>query len=242
VAGHGHARRGRRRAYSQNFLASRALAARLVADADVRAADLVVEIGAGSGMLTGELARRAGRVLAIEIDPRWAATLRARMAGRANVEVIEADALAVPLPDEAFRVIANLPFGATTRLLHHLLDDPATSLVRADLLVQWEVARKRAGRPRTAVSAQWSPWWSFHLGRRVARTEFRPSPAVDAGMLTVERRAAPLVPPGARESYAAFVRGVFTGTLAPQLDADMWAALYETYGSGRPAGRARGRT
>jgi 23S rRNA (adenine-N6)-dimethyltransferase len=179
--------------------------------------------------VTAELARRAARVRAIEIDPRWAAKLRARMQAHANVEVIEGDALAVPLPAEPFRVIANIPFGATTDLLHRLLDDPSTSLTRADILLQWEVARKRAGRPRTAVSARWSPWWRFRLGRRVPRTAFRPQPAVDAGLLTIERRAAPLLHPGTHGSFANFVQAVFAGTLATELDARQWAAIYSAY-------------
>jgi 23S rRNA (adenine-N6)-dimethyltransferase len=234
VTGDGRGRRGARRAYGQNFLARRALAAQLVADAGVGPDDLVVEIGAGGGMLTAELARRAGRVIAVEVDPRWAAALRSRLAGRPNVEVVEADAMRVPLPWEPFRVVGNIPFGATTRLLHRLLDDPATPLTRADLLVQWEVARKRAGRPRTAVSAGWAAWWTFRRGRRVLRHEFRPQPAVDACMLTVERRAAPLVPAAAHEAYVAFVRAVYDGTLGPELDARRWAALFGAYAD--PAG------
>jgi 23S rRNA (adenine-N6)-dimethyltransferase len=187
-------------------------------------------------MLTAELSRRAMRVRAIEVDPRWAAKLRMRMQAHPNVEVVEGDALRVPLPAEPFRVIANIPFGATTDLLHRLLDDPSTPLVRADLLLQWEVARKRAGRPRTALSAQWSPWWHFRLGRRVPRTAFRPQPAVDAGLLTIERRATPLLPPGTHESFADFVHALFAGTLGTQLDARQWVAIYSAY---ETTGRAK---
>jgi 23S rRNA (adenine-N6)-dimethyltransferase len=237
VAGRGQPRRGgSRRVYSQNFLASRALAARLVAEANVGPGDFVVEIGAGSGMLTAELAHRAARVRAIEVDPRWTAKLRVRMRAHPNVEVVEGDALRVPLPIEPFRVMANIPFGATTDLLHRLLDDPGTALTRADLLMQWEVGRKRAGRPRTALSAQWSPWWRFRLGRRVPRTAFRPQPAVDAGLLTIERRGTPLLPPEAHESFADFVHAIFAGTLGPELDARQWAAVYSAY---RATDRAR---
>ncbi len=73
----------RRRAYGQNFLASRAIAAQLVRQAKVGRGDLVLEIGAGNGILTAELARRARRVFAVEIDPVWAARLRERFAGSA---------------------------------------------------------------------------------------------------------------------------------------------------------------
>src|SRR3712207_9539949 len=63
---------------------------------------------------------------------------------------------------EPFRVVSNAPFNATTRLLRFLLDDPTSSLVRADLVVQLEVARKRAGVVgRNLLNASWSPWWEF---------------------------------------------------------------------------------
>jgi len=83
-------RGARRRSYSQNFLASRALAAQLVREARVGRGDLIVEVGVGSGVLTAELARRAGSVRAVEIDPIWATRLRERFAASRNVEVIEA--------------------------------------------------------------------------------------------------------------------------------------------------------
>ncbi|MDQ3778704.1 MAG: rRNA adenine methyltransferase, partial [Actinomycetota bacterium] len=69
------ARRARRPdlARSQHFLRSAALAADVVRDADIGPTDLVLDLGAGSGRLTNELARAASRVVAVELDPRWAA-------------------------------------------------------------------------------------------------------------------------------------------------------------------------
>ena len=99
--------------------------------------ELIVELGAGDGRLTAELARRARRVVAIEVDPRLAGKLRRRF------EVVEGDALAVRLPSEPFRVVGNIPFHRTTAILRHLLDDLGLPLERADLIVQLEVARKR---------------------------------------------------------------------------------------------------
>jgi 23S rRNA (adenine-N6)-dimethyltransferase len=99
------------RAPSQHFL-RRAVANELVRDARLRQDDLVVDLGAGTGRLTAELARAARRVVAVELDP----GLAARLTGRwANVEVVEADARDVHLPREPFRVVANLPFAGRRR-------------------------------------------------------------------------------------------------------------------------------
>jgi 23S rRNA (adenine-N6)-dimethyltransferase len=227
------ARDARRRAYGQNFLASRRLAAALVRDTRVDATDLVLEVGAGRGILTAELARRAGSVVAVELDRVWAERLRKRFAADENVFVTEGDVLSIVLPAGPFRVVSNVPFNATTALLRRLLDDPSIDLRRADLIVQREVARKRAGKPRSLLSASWSPWYRFRLGRRIARTAFRPVPAVDATVLVVERRHEPLLPPDEREAFAAFVRACFSGALVHDLDASQWAALFEVYASTR---------
>jgi 16S rRNA A1518/A1519 N6-dimethyltransferase RsmA/KsgA/DIM1 with predicted DNA glycosylase/AP lyase activity len=115
----------------------------------------------------------------------------------------------------------------------------AATLVReaeveaTDLIMQHEVARKRAGNPRNLLSASWSPWYRFRLGRRIPRTAFRPVPAVDAAVLVVERRGEPLLPPGRRDAFGAFAAACFSGTLVRELDASQWLALFEAYASTR---------
>jgi 23S rRNA (adenine-N6)-dimethyltransferase len=199
----------RRRSLGQNFLRPD-LADELVAGAALAAGDHVVEIGAGRGALTFALARRGVRVVALEKDPRWAASLRREVVRRGlddGVSVLCCDALDYRVPRRPFRVIGSLPFGSTTAILRHLLDNPATSLVRADLIVQWEVARKRAVMPpSTLLSTTWAPWWSFDIGRRIPATAFRPVPSVDAAVLCVTRRAPAILPPQMAGPYASFVR------------------------------------
>jgi 16S rRNA A1518/A1519 N6-dimethyltransferase RsmA/KsgA/DIM1 with predicted DNA glycosylase/AP lyase activity len=223
------------RAPSQHFLRSQALAAELVRDAGIGPGDLVVDLGAGTGRLTAELARRARRVVAVELDP----LLAARLAGRwANVEVVAGDAGEVPLPLEPFRVVANLPFARTTDLLHRLLDDPRTPLVRADLVVEWDVAVKRAAVwPTTVLGVVWGARWTTGVVRRLPPRCFEPRPSVAAGVLRVERRPEPLVPPEQARAFESFVRRGFRrdGRSARQLDAHEWAAAFRAFAPGRKA-------
>jgi 23S rRNA (adenine-N6)-dimethyltransferase len=221
-------RDARRRAYAQNFLASSALAAQLVRDAGIGTDDVVVEVGAGTGKLTAALARRARSVTAIELDPVFATRLRRRFAAVPNVIVVQGDLRRVELPRERFRVLGNVPFNLTTALLTRLLD-PRLPLVRADLVLQWEVARKRAGRPRSALSAAWAPWWRFRLGRRLGPESFRPRPAVAAGVLVAVRREQPLLAPDAFVEYGRFTKALYDGTLLGELDAARLAALFDSY-------------
>jgi 23S rRNA (adenine-N6)-dimethyltransferase len=221
---------------SAHFLRASA-AAEIVRDARLGAADVVVDLGAGSGRLTAELARVARHVVAVELDPRLAAGLRDRWR---NVEVVEGDAARVRLPREPFRVVANLPFGRTNDLLHLLLDRPETQLVRADLVVEWGVAVKRGlPWPSTVNSVVWGARYEASVARRLPREAFEPPPSVDAAVLVLRRRAEPLVPRELLESYGAFVaRGFRHGLRAVSpargrprdLDAHAWAALFNRTG------------
>ncbi len=200
------ARDERRRRLGQNFLLPD-VAESFVALASVVPGELVIEIGAGRGACTHALVRRGVEVVAVEQDPRWAAALR-RIP---NVRVVEGDALTQRLDRLAggrpYRVLGSLPFGITTALLRHLLDDLGRAPWRADLVVQWEVARKRAAvPPTTLLSTTWAPWWTFEVVQRVPARSFRPVPAVDAAVLQVTRRSPAILPARLAGVFAEFVR------------------------------------
>ncbi|HEX6701581.1 MAG TPA: rRNA adenine N-6-methyltransferase family protein [Gaiellaceae bacterium] len=194
------------------------------------------------------MSRRAGRVWAVELDDALADGLRCRFAGT-NVTVLHADATRVRWPDEPFRVAANVPFDCTTAILRALLDDPCVPLVAADLVVQWELAAKRAAVwPSTLASIYWGAWYRFALVRRLPRCAFAPPPSVDAGVLRIERREEPLVPVREHAAYRTFVKrgfaagrplvpplafkrlgrelGFVPNARARDLDAAQWAALF----------------
>jgi 23S rRNA (adenine-N6)-dimethyltransferase len=207
VAGRAREPRG---AAGQHFLRSSALAAELVLESGVASDDVVLDAGAGAGILTAELALWAARVLAIELDPSLASGLRRRFAGVANVTVVEGDVLREALPAAPFRVVSNLPFAAAAGLLSRLLDDPALPLSRADVIIEAGAARKRAcARPSTLRSVLWSPWYELSVARLLPPEAFRPRPSVAAALLVARRRARPLLPPGERERFARLVRAAF---------------------------------
>jgi 23S rRNA (adenine-N6)-dimethyltransferase len=205
-----------RRADGQHFLRSQRLADELVAAACLDRGDLVLEIGAGSGRLTGPLRRAAGRVIAVELDPSLAAGLERRFARYASVAVVRGDILAVPLPHEPFRAFGNVPFGLTTALLRRLLDDPYGPLSRADVIVQDGLAQKRSSlRPCSMLSLSWLPWWEIGIGRHLPAGCFEPRPAVDAAMLVARRRPRPLLYPAAAAPYRELLRRAFARAQRP---------------------------
>jgi 23S rRNA (adenine-N6)-dimethyltransferase len=194
----------------RHLLRSRSVADELVRDARIGPDDHVWEIGAGTGRLTSALAGRAGLVTAVERDPALADLLDRTFAGVHNVEVLRGDALRVPLPARPYRAFGNIPFAITTPILRRLLDDPAGALTRADLLMQLEVARKRAATgPSTLLTLGWAPWWKLSLARRIGRLGFEPPPSVDSGLLVIARREPALLPFGDRADYVRLLRRAF---------------------------------
>lgn len=163
-------------------------AAELVRHAGITRDDLVVDLGAGTGALTGPLASTGARVLAVERSPRLARSLERRYAATAQVRVVEGDMLAIPLPRRPYRVVANLPFSITMSVLGRLLDDPRSGLRRADLVVPWHLAQRltRAGHGGSRTR-RWHRRYAFRVARRLDAGAFRPPPSVAAGVLVVER-------------------------------------------------------
>ena len=191
-------RDARRRSLGRNFLVGRAELSRIVGAVEIQADELILEVGAGTGSLTVAMASAGARVIAVEADPIWASKLHNRIdaLGLAHrVDVRCEDFESMRLPEPPYRVVSNPAFGLTTALMSKLLDHPERGPRRADLLLQLDVARKRAiSPPRSLRSAAWAPWWTFELGPVVSRSAFRPVPRVDAALLTIQRRRSDVLP------------------------------------------------
>ena len=219
-----------RRAFGQNFLSDPQAVRRLAAVAGIRPGDLVYEVGAGRGVLTGELARRTPNLVAYEVDPQVAAGMP-RLPG---VTVRVADFLRAVPPDRPFGVVGNIPYALTSAVVDWCLR--AETLTAATLLTQLEYARKRTGdygRWSRLTIGTW-PVVSWSLAGRVPRSAFRPVPRVDGGILRLDRRAVPLVEPSALPAYHRFVEVGFTG-----VGGSLHSSLARRYGDRRVAAAFR---
>lgn len=197
--------------FGQNFLADPHLIAAVQHLVRTETAGPILELGAGDGALTKPLARLGRPVTALEIDPRRARRLSLRLRaddahGAAHVDVVCADILRYRFPDTPHTVVGNIPFHLTTAIIRKLLAERAWTC--AVLIVQWEVARRRAGvGGASMLTASWWPWYDFRLARRIPAASFRPVPSIDAGLMTMHRREVPLVTE--RRDYQSFVKEVF---------------------------------
>jgi 16S rRNA (adenine1518-N6/adenine1519-N6)-dimethyltransferase len=220
------------RARGQNFLLDPSLHRWIADQAAPGAADTVVEIGTGLGFLTGELAARAGRVLAIEIDGRLLQLARALLGERPNVTWLEADVLGgdqrrrgqalVPAIGEAgaaapgrFLVVANLPYSVSGPVLAELLQlDRLPD--RIVVLVQKELGARLASRPGNrdygGLSALAQAVCTVRALRDVSPEVFRPRPRVWSSVVQLDVRqdlAAALASGAGRRGFATFVRELF---------------------------------
>lgn len=109
---------------SQHFLRSPKLALILIGHSNLKKRDLVVEIGAGSGVITSALAHRVHQVIAIEPEPATAIKLRENLKKRGidNITIIEKDFRDFELPKEPYKIFSNPPFHLSSEILHKLIE------------------------------------------------------------------------------------------------------------------------
>lgn len=215
--------------FGQNFLIDLNLLRKVVTTAEVGPADVVLEVGPGTGSLTECLLEAAGRVVAVEIDRGFQKLLTQRFATDTRFTLICGDALAgkhrlnpeilaaldaqPPAPGGCEKLVANLPYQIATPLLIELmLSRP--SLARLTCTVQLEVGEKLAAAAGEdaygALSVLVETVAEAALALRLPPGAFWPAPQVDSVLLDLRRRATPLVAAAELRDFAAFVRGAFS--------------------------------
>ncbi|MBB6733889.1 23S ribosomal RNA methyltransferase Erm [Cohnella zeiphila] len=193
---------------------------RLIETASLRPTDTVLDIGAGKGALTFPIAEQAARVLAVEADPAFAETLRAKAQGHPRIAVIQGDIREIRLPAKPFCVVANIPFSITTTILDRLLGAEGQSFRQGALILEKGAARRFTGSAaRDPRLLTWRMHFTFELRTVVPRTHFAPPPRVDAAIVRIARRDCPLVPHREGKRFAAFARYVLREPRAPAADA-----------------------
>ena len=207
----------------QHFLADPAILRRIVDALAPAPGDVVLEIGAGRGSLTAQLAPRVAKVVAIEKDRQLATECGVRNAecGVRNVEIVEGDALKLDwhafiphsaLPTPHFKVIGNIPYYITSPLIAKALTPPLPACIV--FLVQTEVAERVAARPGSKAYGALSV--GVQTACRVERLfavkpgAFAPPPSVSSAVLRLTPLERPLVAPDETARLRAFVTACFS--------------------------------
>ena len=203
-------RTGRQYAYSQNSIRSPQLVKRLLNKSRISSSDIVIEIGAGKGIITRELARKSKQVIALEIDPELYKKLTYTFKDSKNVRILNKNFLKYSLPKHVYKVFSNIPFNFTSRIISKLLKTENAPLL-AYLIIQEEAAKKLMGSPReTQMSLLLKPLYSMKLSDRLKRSDFEPRPRVKTVFIEIEKLSTPFVEKKNYPEYRDFVVCVTT--------------------------------
>ncbi|MCJ7743609.1 MAG: 16S rRNA (adenine(1518)-N(6)/adenine(1519)-N(6))-dimethyltransferase RsmA [Dehalococcoidales bacterium] len=212
-----------RKGLGQHFLVDGGVLKYILSAAELSPADIVIEVGPGLGVLTRELARQAGWVVAVELDDNLASLLKETLASFSNVTIVNQDILKVDpqallrehFPDRKggswhYKVVANLPYYITSPVLRHFLEaslKPQTMVV----MVQKEVARQITAQPGRlsllGISVQL--YGEPKIVEYVRASSFYPAPEVDSAILRITVYPRPVVEVDT-ESFFTVVRAGFS--------------------------------
>lgn len=195
----------------QHFLIDDAVLEDILEAAKIQLEDHIVEIGTGIGVLTRELVQRAKTVTAIEIDARMipllekfvVPTLKKQMGGHI-LNIIHGNALEVDFPEEAYAIVANIPYQITSPLLRHAFLESTTRPNTLTLMIQREVAEKIC-RPFETLEKknQWDDagmltilvglFGTPRYVRTVPPSAFLPPPKVESAVMHIQSHPRPIV-------------------------------------------------
>jgi 16S rRNA (adenine1518-N6/adenine1519-N6)-dimethyltransferase len=194
-----------RKGLGQHFLIDEEALQKIIEAAALSKEDTVIEVGPGLGILTAELAQRAGWVIAIELDDRLAAVLQKALPYD-NVIIINQDVLgtdpasllerkAAPFPAGLrYKVVANLPYYITSPVLRHFLEASVKPQVMV-VMVQKEVAEAIAAGPgrRSVLSISVQFYGRPEIVARLPAASFYPRPEVDSALVRIDVYPRPAV-------------------------------------------------
>ncbi len=198
----------KRIAYSQNFLKDKGLVAKLISQSTITKDDTVFDVGAGQGVITDELIKASGKVIAFEIDSNLFGKLEHRLEGIKSVEVRLGNFLDYPLPNYPYKVFSNIPFNITSAVIKKLTEvqnPPADTY----LILQKEAALKFLGKPYDSKNSQLAtllkPWFDMTIVHNFDKNDFFPKPMVDIVLMRIEKRSNPLVSANYKRLFEDFI-------------------------------------
>jgi len=207
-----------RKGLGQHFLIDREVLELITSAAELTPADVIVEVGPGLGVLTRELAKKAGLVIAIELDNKLAALLKQTLASFNNVIIINDDVLKIEpgalLNQQKvrfpYKVVANLPYYITSPVLRHFLEASAKPQMMI-VMVQKEVAEAIVAKPgeMSLLSVSIQFYGEPRIISYVPAQCFYPAPEVDSAILRIDLYPQPTVAVD-EAGFFELVRGGFT--------------------------------
>ena len=183
----------------QHFLIDEAVLETIVSAAELSSKDTVLEVGPGLGILTVELARRAGKIITVELDAKLASLLERRLASFPNVSIINADILKVSPSqllrgEHNYKVVANLPYYITSPILRYFVEASLKPSLMV-MMVQKEVGEAIVAKPgnMTLLAVSLQVYSKPKIVSYVPAESFYPPPKVDSAIVRFDLLPQPAV-------------------------------------------------
>ncbi len=195
----------------QNFVVDPNTIRKVADAAAVEPTDHVLEIGAGAGSLTLELAQRANVVTALEVDERLRPILADTLGDVSNVRILFADVLDFDLESlDATKVVANLPYNIAAQTVIKILQE-APRIRSLSVMTQREVGERIVAAPGSKTYGLTSVLVAFYgtarMAGRISRNVFFPPPTVDSVLIQIDRRAS--IDHDAEDAFVRICRAAF---------------------------------
>ena len=212
----------RKKSLGQHWLADRRVLKRIDEAADFTDEDTVIEIGPGTGLLTGLLAERAESLIGVEIDDALAEGLRERFSDQQSITILNDDVLSlspkqVLLSSEGhppYVVVGNLPFNVGTAIISHFLQTkPKPSWLLVTLQAEVAESMCATSGKTSYLSVLIGLYASARILFHVPARAFRPPPKVRSAVVRIDVRDTPLV---AEDECKPFIELVQAGFAAPR--------------------------
>lgn len=170
----------------QNFLIDGHVLEKIIAAADIKPSDVILEVGPGIGTLTKELARRAQKVIAVEKDKTMVEILKETLINHKNVEVVSGDILEISAPQNKYKIIANIPYYLTSPLIRKFLEEQ-NQPEEMVLMLQKEVAQRICSTPpdMSLLSVAVQFYAEPKIISYVSKNCFWPAPKIDSAIIKI---------------------------------------------------------
>lgn len=209
------------KALGQNFIVNPSVCPRMADESGIDSKSGVIEIGAGIGVLTAELAKRAKKVVCIELDSKLLPILDETLADFDNIEIINADVLKTDLAaliEEKFGgmpvyVCANLPYYITSPVIMTLLES-RLPLKAVTVMVQREAAQRLCAPVGSRLSGAVTVAVDYYAEARklfdVSAGSFMPAPKVDSSVIRLDIREKPGIEVSDEKLFFSMVHAAFS--------------------------------
>ena len=174
--------------YSQNLYTNKEKLKEIIKLSEINFSDIVLDIGAGTGIIAEELSRYAKQVIAYELDQKYSRELEEKFNNSSNIILKNENFLNIELPRKEFKIFSNIPFFITTDIINKITD-VNSKLEEAFLFVQKESAERFAGEPKnTQIATILSFMYEIKIREKFQKKDFKPMPNVDIVLLNIRRK------------------------------------------------------